>query len=807
MVGQTFSRNIVIRNSGNGRLSSFTLDDTIASGITVTAMTPGTFSLSGGIARVVLSGAQFTSIGNNDAFFDPNEQITITETINILACTNLTSRYAAYWGCNSAICKNVTQNGNVTILPGVPNLINTHSTTLTTCYNGGATQMFVRLRNAGSGPARNVWVEIFNATGNTYNNSMYQKLDTASITVQTNTGAITNLDPDSVTNTTVTGNFSCLAGASPIGRFYVTIPLINPGDSVTIRWDAYSCCPDFCPGASSSLGATWGWNYSARYFSQCLNQTYTIGNTKGRNYDEMRLTSQEVSGPADLNNGQSGNYRLTNNGVAFWSGAPTGTRRMVEVEVILPDGINWTGTPGFNMSTPNFRFAGPSGVGTWGERFIRYSVVPGATPDTLVGRYRLNAPITLEKSEIQLTLVGACGTNGIKNVVVNTYYLPDTNCATCRIKIRCTTIPIRLHCPTPCPTGGAYPFSYTIQRVSYGLPDNDDDGLADGTGSLDFTKIRTDRVMYGDTIESTIRATILSGTGGSTWNFLFWENIFPNGADVNGSANLQVVSSTVNIKDMSAGGIIRTCTNLPVFITNSGSQRNFRFHVFADTLIARGCVPAGWRYENGDSVTITVRYRVNRNIGNALTPNTVTNDLYTQTTGTPGGTKYKCDEYSGYLTLIGYGFVTWGPNTFTHTACDTVTLQQTYYLSIGPCCSNYAGGNLFPFEYRQWTYLNQLKVTRPTGYSFASGRFNQQRTAGTNLTNTSAWVNITPVDPNANPLVFNLNSAYTPFGGVIPLSDDGFNGNYEIRLVPSCASISGSNMNIVYTQKYDMTGR
>lgn len=94
-VGQTFTRTITIKNTGNSPLSAFTLTDTFGTGITVINMSPGTFGVTGNVASIVLGAAQFVTVGNNDGFLDPNEQIVITETIQILACSNLTSEYGA----------------------------------------------------------------------------------------------------------------------------------------------------------------------------------------------------------------------------------------------------------------------------------------------------------------------------------------------------------------------------------------------------------------------------------------------------------------------------------------------------------------------------------------------------------------------------------------------------------------------------------------------------------------------------------------------------------------------------------------
>ncbi len=121
-VGETFQRCISIINGGSGGLATFSLEDTHGAGISITSVDVGTISTSGLTELIVLTGADFTAIGNNDNIFDPGETIIICETVNITACVGTASNFKYYWGCNGSVCQELTDGANV-VFPGeIPNL-------------------------------------------------------------------------------------------------------------------------------------------------------------------------------------------------------------------------------------------------------------------------------------------------------------------------------------------------------------------------------------------------------------------------------------------------------------------------------------------------------------------------------------------------------------------------------------------------------------------------------------------------------------------------------------------------------------
>ena len=113
VTGNTFTRNITIINAGNGKLSSFSLSDIRnASGLDLIATSLGT--LNGAQTSISFTGADFANVGNNDAYFNTNEQLVVTQTLSANGCTEgtVSSSLKTSWGCNSQERESSTSYGH-----------------------------------------------------------------------------------------------------------------------------------------------------------------------------------------------------------------------------------------------------------------------------------------------------------------------------------------------------------------------------------------------------------------------------------------------------------------------------------------------------------------------------------------------------------------------------------------------------------------------------------------------------------------------------------------------------------------------
>ena len=113
-----------------------------------------------------------------------------------------------------------------------------------------------------------------------------------------------------------------------------------------------------------------------------------------------------------------------------------------------------------------------------------------------------------------------------------------------------------LHCPGPCEEGLAFQ-SFHIESTNFGEADNDRDGLPDNNGTLDFSKIKTNRVMMSDTFKTVFKGKILTSSAYPSWEYAYANSTIPTYGD-----KVKAFAATVTITDNSSGQIL-TCDNVP----------------------------------------------------------------------------------------------------------------------------------------------------------------------------------------------------------------------------------------------------
>lgn len=760
-IGDVFTRCITIVNGGLGELSQFTLTDVHGSGIQITGVNNGVLTNSGLTETIVLNGINFSSIGNGNNLFENGESITICETVHVLNCISVASVFEAYWGCSSKHCQSSVSSANVFFPNLIPNLVispnngNIYFQT-NSCVTQASPQQ-LQIINTGLGQATNVQLDIFQSTGTGYQAYVGSYMDPASFTTQVGIGAT----PVSITPTSTVATASLACMSSPKGKVLLTIPSINAGDTVYVKWNTYSCCWNNCTGVGQYYIN--GWRYSGSYENICQS-SYAIPENWGKVYSYIYGDLSNNSSPSTMTNGQTGTFDFLFTDFAFWY--PVGTGAHWKLEYTLPTCLTYSG---------NLKILRSNGVNTWTPSSV---VVSG---NVVTAIFNGSPPWDLTQAEVKIDLTVDCascgGTGSTGSVSIKSSYIPDASCG-CEAEVSCQTAAISVICPAPCPEGMIFS-NFDMKRTSYGLPDNEasgGNGLPDGTGSLDFTKIRTDRAMFGDTITDKFNGKVKTSFSHPSWQYCYVSSSITNGN------YLSFLDATLKI--YRGGVIVATCTSFTPTITNSGTHFAYDLSV----LPLAGCLPAGFSYLDNDSLTFTPRYKVTSNTNGPILNCYSTNEFYLSDVVNPSisANKFQCGNFNGNCSIIGYYFTSYGPDNYSVKSCDDVTINQNYYLSIGPCCNNYAGGNLFPYEYRNWAHIKILTAIVPAGYNFISARFNQERTAGTLLTNSSPWVTITPVNPNSDTLTFSVEQYFQGYGGTIPLSDDGFYGTLQVTIRPSC---------------------
>ena len=779
-IGGVFNRCITIVNGGLGELSDFTLTDIHGSGIQITSTDKGTLTNIGLTAKIILSGNDFLTIGDGDSFFETGESIVICETVNIQNCIAASSAFKVFWGCGVNACQSSTSSANVLFPNYLPVLVITPIASMNSCLgSGNASLQQLKIINKGLGNALNVQLEIFQATGGGYNANVGSNIDPNSFTIQT--GLYSSPSSISPTSTVATSDLGCMTGAK--GKAFITIPIINTGDTIYLKWNSYSCCPNFCTNTGQNYIN--GWRYKGTYKNICQN-TYIIAETWGRVYSQLYGVLANDDSPSTLTNGQTGvfNFLFTNytNSFSFEPGA------YWKFEFTLPT------FPCLNYS--NIRIVNLNGITTWTPNSLT------SAGNTVTAIFNSPPPFNLNQAEVKINLSLNCslcsGIDTLSAVTVKSFYIPNNTCA-CEIGVSCTSAPFNIICPDPCPFGIFFN-NYKIKRTSYGLPDNQvngGDGLPDGTGSLDFTKIKTTRAMFGDTITAAFTGIVNTNFLHPTLQYCYAYSSISNG-------NL-LTFLDAQLFIYRGGVLLATCNNFAPTSITTGSTKTFLYNLSAPDLINSGCLPVGYINTNADSLIFKPRYKVTKNTNGPILNCFSTNKFYSSEIPNPtsASDKYQCGNYNGNVSVIGYFYLSHGPDSYVFNSCGNRTVAQSYYLSIGPHDNNYSGGNLFPFEYRNWAHPDILTAKIPAGYNFVSARFNQQRTAGTTFTNTCSWQTITPLNPNSDTLIFNVEPYFLGYGGSIPLSDDGFMGNLEVVIQPSCEVIPLVSEDIQYDWTFE----
>ncbi len=756
-VGGTFQRTVTIVNGGYGSLSNFTLNDIHDANSTLESVDVGLLNAEGN--QITFTSSDFTGFGNGDDKFDQNEAITVTQTINVSGCNSFQSQLFAEWGCGGEIVASNDKFPFTTVVLYPPDLSFTPIPSFSTCMTGGADNQQISITNNGSGPANNTEIVI-----TPIYDQQYTRSDISSIKLTTASGVI----PLTPTATKEAINYDCL-GTDPKDGFTVLLPTIGPGETVVLDWDNYTCPTTYC-----GIVRLLGWEFESTYTDMCFSENYETTNI-GQEHTRKNMSTFFES-PADLVDQQEGNYSLILTGATF--SLHETASAYFEVAFDIPVGLNWNGTP----QDADLTYS--SGTNTWNPSDVQYD---NATRK-LTAKYPMPIPngFTMVNSTFDLDLTADCSAGvGTVTVGMQLFYIMDTDCNSIfRMPMTCYETAItQLHCPGPCPHGMAFQ-SFDVERTSLGQSDNDRDGLPDASNNLDYTKVKTNRVMVSDTFNTTFNGKVLTSATYPSWQYGYAKSTVPHGQ------YLEIIGAQITILDASSGQTL-TCDNVSFVDALLGDNRVVDFDFSPVTLLANGCTDfSGYVMDQDDEVHLTATYRVKENPGGMVEQVTIQNEFYLSDTA--NGSKFQCNDWNGNFTLIGYYFFQYNSEQYDVKTC-TKTITQNYYMSIGVCCSSYNGGNIFPYEYRNWGNVKNLRVEIPDGYNFVSGQVKQWRTKHTNGS-VLETAQITPSSTNGTQHYFSLEDYHVQNGGTLNLSDDGFRGTVSIEVEPNCNVNEAANL-------------
>jgi hypothetical protein len=740
--GQIVTRTITIVNGGNGAINNYVLTHAHGSEITITASSKGI--LSGDTISLVA--ADFSDVGDNDGLFEQDEIMSFDITYEAISCTDktVTSNIKAGWLADEGFCQNSQTFANTAIDFSEPNLKITTSSELKYCLDQSILHaQSVSIENKGSGVAANIVVDIFKSSGGAYDQDLLSKFDLSSITYSLNGSAPVPMAAVSSSNTSNSGNLACL-GSNAKGQFILNLQKMDPDDIVVFNWNMKTCDVNVCNGPSVG-----GWAVDLDYNDICAGTSYS-SSANGQSPSEISMDVFNESEP-QITDGETEAFTFIIS--SFENSFENGANSKIEVSVSIPKGLKLAQSSDFFWtSAPN----------TWSQDSFNYNQSSGE----LVATFMLPHPFTLSKSEITLLLTADCSMNGAssgsKDIELDINLIRDNTCANSDpIPLICDqVITTLLHCPTGnCNAGGIRNTSFNLTRTSFGQPDANEDGYADGSGSIDLTKVKTNRIMVGDTFTARMQGVVHTTNSVSSWSEFFAEVKFPKGS------NYESIGATINHNGV---------TSYSSSVTSSSQSDTTTF------ILAL----SGVNYIDNDNIDVTMNFKVTGNIGGTTIELTSTAKMYTSTSAVPSENQKKyCNQFIDNITLIGYYYYVNSRNNVTVTGCSR-SVNQYFYLSIGSCCNNYNGGNLFPYEYRNWSRIATAKLVLPTYYSINYVTLNHYSTRGTNRTLTQTVNNITNDYRNQDTLIYNLAKYFT--SGDLQPSDDGFRGRLIVNVSPTC---------------------
>ena len=781
-LGETYNREITIKNNGFGKLKQITFNRFYNNGQKLIKHN-GRNSLKNGLNTLTtLDSNDFKTIGNNDIYFDYNETYIFKDSIEVVGCNNLNATYTSSWGCDSSICKSIQKSANTSISNKQPDLVFTPTSLTSSCLSDSYThnQQLI-IYNKGNDTARSIDLDIFQSYGNGYRSNMISKiLDTSFTSKSSLTAASTKIKPYNSTSTNTNGVYACL-GTNAIGQVFLNLQDMAPGDSLILNWKTKSCCPTVC-----NTGTIYNqrWKFKANYKNQC--KTQINYNERYGSYGSVQSFRLSKLIPTDIVDGQTKQLEFTvTNGNLFYPSV----RSQLIIQLKLPKTIT------HSLATNDIKFTHPNGS-SWSPSNVTQR------NDTVFAKFIGTPKVTLPRSELLINIKGNCqnnSTNSSENIAINLMYNPDTTCSSsCNIPLYCTNDNIKVHCKNSC-AGGLHFKNFEAKRISYGLPDNNNDGIPDASGALDHTKIKHNRIMYGDTLLTTFSGKVNNAGQITNWSYGKATTSLDYGRYLSAKeATLEIYRN---------GSLIVSCNQVPYTFTAAGNNKTYTFDISLGSMSSAGClIHPNIRYTNLDSLALKVKYVVDRSLNNFSVDLQLNNTFYLSSTANPSSwQKYSCDDFSARLSMLGYYFTNYGTNNITKNGCSNFNIAQNFYLSVGRCCSNYAGGNIFPYEYRKWAKLKEIIFKKPQGFDVTNGSFRQYRTRGTGSSTNQFISTINPFSQTPNEVKYRTDSLYEDLGGSILISDDGFQGTFTASLTPNCKA-SNSTHNFIYGFVFERLG-
>ncbi len=738
-------------------------------------------------------------LGTDGKFCNSGTALVFTENFTALKC-NATTRYGSAWyGHDHTTCASSTSSASFTMSNNTPNLAVTlpvpdHDYTFT----GDSRKQTYRITNSGTGAAVNAKLLVRTFVPGSHSSHLGIDLSKAweirnsSGEVLGNAGNLTAL-----INTTSTAFYdgSCVNRQSNSSfkseaSGELTGIIIPAGQYIEIDvWYSANNMGCSAVGICNQVGISWtSFNTSVQYQNQCATANYTE-NYKNHAHRSFAYFSNSVEIPTDI--------------------LPESPFTM-KMNIGLFRTINYTdGSGATYLSIP---VAG-SGIRPNASE-VTYDVYTwpmalNSTNDSiLIGP--LNTNINFKEGVLYVPLIASCsGQNGVKTL--RTHMKTRYSSRSPWIYLGCITSTTTLHCPGPCPKGGATPKKFTLQRINFGSPDNDNNHVADVGGTIDLSKVDDHHSVNGDTLLGTWFIKVHPNNESSDpfymQKFKYVYIDFNLGAHaINGSLNALNEATIEIYPNANPLATPLTFTIDPTLFSSGG-----RFAKYEITSAHRG-----GDFQDNDSLVVRALFTTNQynadrgnvnSSGNTMfvTSNEVYSTYLRKTspqTAPVDGENYTCDHFNDYNQISHIYQSPYIPAGQVITGCtNNLTAQMRVYTR------GQETAIIFPYEVRTFYWIDNMVIQLPPGVTYRSGsgkivasRYNSLNVL---LPEGDRSMNLpdSHVSQTGTTLTLsNLRTIYTTYGGSITPMDELEGIDFRFQVDPTCDAVNGTFTNSMYAQ-------
>ncbi|NBA88580.1 hypothetical protein GVN16_22590, partial [Emticicia sp. CRIBPO] len=808
VVGDNYTRSFRISNDGFGNIDTLYVTDISGNGVTHLSHS---VSATNNGATVTVDLISSTPSGSNttylyrfivsstaqDNHLGQNEYFTFTQNLQISNCTDVNTSFNAWFGTgpNPQACagQNDTQTTALAIDNSKqPNLVISSVTANNlTCKGENFIQEF-KITNTGTATAKDVLVRLIHLWGTSnalsghelgkaiqdqtgYLQGTFKYKIGASgtyVTVPVNAGSGITLNNQK--NYTPA---SCLPALSAPAELDLVIPDLAAGEVIYFQYEETTCCTTTC-FAGIDINPSLGSLARLRYFNACGIQIFNNLNsgegTVLRSYTTVSYDIQEDF-PADMIAGTAYTFKWEGTR-ATWTPGSYLAGSTIRYQITLPAGLVYSAPNAVNLLLRDGTNMAPTSVVQTGQVLDITFTVPsiGFSPNKSL----------LTVNSIMLDCAAAAGG---ANVINTRIFLTSAGCA-CTQEMYCADKSVQLHCPVPCPDPAMVNEGFTVKRINYGQPDNNNDGQPDGTTLS--SNARTNWALRGDTLSFEFKGHVFDNAAASPVNFQYGYARFS--FPTTSGAHLSALYADVLITDATGTVTKVNKTGLPVAYTSSGGTSTAEVDYSISALATAGYTT----FSNDDKVTVKAYLKVTDDLGGRLVVTPVATKFYLSNAANPtaaGTDVWYCDNYVGEFTLVGIMSYRSNGQTFSFNECNTVTSGQTLGFIVGEHINNGgAGVNFFKDEYRQIAVADKLEYTVPAGYILEEFRVNYRRGGAGYGQVTSPVMILTPDAVSGNVNTYNLRNKFADQGGPWLLPDEGYFIDARSVLRPTCESATSS---------------